>query len=364
MAERVFNFSAGPAALPLPALEEAREHLLALPGAGASVMEISHRSKEFTAIIEQTQANFRTLLRLPDNYHVLFLQGGASLQFIMAPMNLLQRSGKAADYILTGAWGNKAIKEAKRVGEVRVAWDGKPEKYVRTPAQHELDLNPDAAYAHFTSNETIEGVAFFEEPDTGGVPLICDASSDILSRPLDITRYGILYAGAQKNIGPSGTAVVIISDEMLARVPENLPSMLDYKNMAANNSLYNTPSTFTIYMIMLVTQWLLKEIGGLDQMYALNQQKANLLYDVIDASSGFYRGHALPECRSIMNVTFRLPNEELEGKFIKEAAANGLAALKGHRSVGGCRASIYNAMSLEGVTALHDFMLEFMASNG
>ena len=189
-------------------------------------------------------------------------------------------------------------------------------------------------------------------------------SSCILSEPIDVSKFGLIYAGAQKNIGPSGTAVVIISDEMLARVPENLPSMLDYKNMAANNSLYNTPSTFTIYMIMLVTQWLLKEIGGLDQMYALNQQKANLLYDVIDASSGFYRGHALPECRSIMNVTFRLPNEELEGKFIKEAAANGLAALKGHRSVGGCRASIYNAMGLEGVTALHDFMLEFMASNG
>lgn len=364
MAERVFNFAAGPAALPLPALEEAREHFLVLPGAGASVMEISHRSKEFTAILEQAQANFRSLLNIPDNYRVLFLQGGASMQFIMAPMNLLQHSGKAADYILSGSWGNKAIKEAKRVGDVRVAWDGKPEKYVRTPARNELDLNPDAAYVHFTSNETIEGVEFFDEPDTGSVPLICDASSDILSRPLDITKYGILYAGAQKNIGPSGTAVVIISDEVLARVPENLPAMLDYKNMAENNSLYNTPPTFTIYMIMLVTKWLIEEIGGLDSMYALNQKKARMLYDAIDASGGFYRGHASPECRSIMNVTFRLPSEELEGKFIKEAAANGLAALKGHRSVGGCRASIYNAMTVDGVTALRDFMKDFMASNG
>ncbi len=364
MSERVYNFAAGPAALPLAALEEAREHFLALPGVGASVMEISHRSKEFTAIIEEAQQNFRTLLGIPDNYKVLFLQGGASMQFIMAPMNLLQNSGKPADYILTGSWGNKAIKEAKRVGDVRVAWDGKPEEFVRVPKQDELDLEPGAAYVHFTSNETIEGVEFFEEPDTGDVPLICDASSDILSRPIDVSKYGILYAGAQKNVGPSGVAVVIISDEVLARVPENLPAMLDYKNMAENGSLYNTPPTFTIYMIMLVTKWVIEQIGGLEKMHAINKQKAQMLYEAIDSSGGYYKGHALPECRSIMNVTFRLPNEELEAKFIKEAGAHGLAALKGHRSVGGCRASIYNAVPVEGVKALRDFMINFMAKNG
>ncbi|HQH51210.1 MAG TPA: 3-phosphoserine/phosphohydroxythreonine transaminase [Candidatus Hydrogenedentes bacterium] len=364
MAERVYNFAAGPAALPLPALEEAREHFLVLPGAGASVMEISHRSKEFLAIIEQAQQNFRTLLNIPDNYRVLFLQGGASLQFIMAPMNFLQNSGKPADYVLTGSWGNKAMKEAKRVGNVRVAWEGKAEKYVRVPKQDELDLDPGAAYVHFTSNETIEGVEFFEEPDTGSVPLFCDASSDILSRPIDVSKYGILYAGAQKNVGPSGVAVVIISDEMLARVPENLPAMLDYKNMAENASLYNTPPTFTIYMVMLVTKWLIEEIGGLDKMYAINKEKAKMLYDVIDGSGGFYKGHSQVDCRSIMNVTFRLPSEELEAAFIKEAGANGLASLKGHRSVGGCRASIYNAVPVEGVKALSDFMKAFMSRNG
>jgi phosphoserine aminotransferase len=364
MAERVYNFAAGPAALPLPALEEAREHLLALPGAGASVMEISHRSKEFSAIIEEAEQNFRTLLNIPDSHKVLFLQGGASMQFIMAPMNLLQNTGKPADYILTGSWGNKAIKEAKRVGEVRVAWDGKGENYVRVPKQGELDLDPNAAYVHFTSNETIQGVEFFEEPETGGVPLLCDASSDILSRPIDVSKYGMLYAGAQKNIGPSGVAVVIMSDEVLARVPEGLPSMLDYKNMAESGSLFNTPPTFTIYMIMLVTRWVLKEIGGLDKMYEINQQKAQMLYDAIDNSGGFYKGHAQKDDRSIMNVTFRLPSEDLEAQFVKEAAANGLAALKGHRSVGGCRASIYNAVPVEGVKALKDFMEDFKAKNG
>ncbi|MFO7975198.1 MAG: 3-phosphoserine/phosphohydroxythreonine transaminase [Candidatus Hydrogenedentota bacterium] len=364
MAERVYNFAAGPATLPLPALEEAREHLLALPGAGASVMEISHRSKEFSGIIEQAEQNFRTLLNIPDSHKVLFLQGGASMQFIMAPMNLLQHSGKPADYIVTGSWGNKAIKEAQKVGEVRLAWDGKDENYVRVPKQDELKLDPNAAYVHFTSNETIQGVEFFEEPETGGVPLLCDASSDILSRPLDVSKYGILYAGAQKNMGPAGVAVVIISDDVLARVPDGLPSMLDYKNMAEKGSLFNTPPTFTIYMIMLVTKWVIEEIGGVDKMYEINKQKAQMLYDVIDNSGGFYKGHAQQDSRSIMNVTFRLPSEELEAQFVKEAASNGLAALKGHRSVGGCRASIYNAMSVEGVKALKDFMEDFKAKNG
>lgn len=364
MAERVYNFSAGPATLPLPALEEAREHFLALPGAGASVMEISHRSKEFTAIIEQAEQNFRTLLNIPDTHKVLFLQGGASMQFAMAPINLLQNTGKPADYILTGSWASKAIKEAQKVGETRVAWDGKADNYVRVPKQDELDLDSNAAYVHFTSNETIQGVEFFEEPETGGIPLLCDASSDILSRPIDVSKYGILYAGAQKNFGPAGVAVVIISDEVLQRVSDGLPSILDYRVMAENASLYNTPPTFTIYMIMLVTKWVLEEIGGLDKMHALNKQKAQMLYDAIDNSGGFYKGHAEPDSRSIMNVAFRLPSEELEAQFIKEAGASGLAALKGHRSVGGCRASIYNAMPIEGVQALKDFMDDFMAKNG
>jgi len=286
------------------------------------------------------------------------------MQFIMAPMNLLQHSGKSADYILTGSWGLKAIKEAKRVGEIGVPWDGKDENYVRVPKQDELELDPNAAYVHFTSNETIQGVEFFEEPETGGVPLICDASSDILSRPIDISKYGLLYAGAQKNMGPAGVALVIIREDVLARVPDGLPSMLDYKTMAAGKSLFNTPPTFIIYMIMLVTKWIIEEIGGLDKMYEINKQKAQMLYDVIDNSGGFYKGHAQKNSRSIMNVTFRLPSEELEAQFVKEADANGLAALKGHRSVGGCRASIYNAVPLEGVKALRDLMEDFKAKNG
>lgn len=364
MAERVFNFSAGPAVLPVKALERAQAELLVLPGAGASVMEISHRGKEFTAVIEGAEANVRKLLAVPDNFRVLFLQGGASLQFTMVAMNLLRGSGKAADYILTGSWGSKAIKEAKKEGETRVVWDGKADNYVRVPDNAELNLNADAAYCHFTSNETIQGVQFKDEPKTGNVPLVCDASSDILSRPLDMNRYGILYAGAQKNIGPSGVALVIIRDDLLERVPEGLPAMLDYKNMAEQKSLYNTPPTFSVYMIKLVTDWLLEDIGGLDKMAEINKAKAQMLYDVIDNNADYYRGHAQPASRSVMNVTFRLPSEELEQKFLKEATASGLAALKGHRSVGGCRASIYNAMPVEGVEALRDFMLEFKKNNG
>lgn len=364
MAERVFNFSAGPAVLPLPALEEAQRDLLALPGAGASVMEISHRSKQFEAVIGQARENFKTLLGLSDDYQVLFLHGGASLQFSMAPMNFLRGAGKSADYILTGSWGSKAVKEAKKEGTTHVAWDGKAENYIRVPGQTELDLDPKAAYVHFTSNETIQGVQFFTEPDTNGVPLVCDASSDFLCRPLDMARYGLLYAGAQKNVGPAGVAVVVIRKDLLERVPEGLPSMLDYKVQAENDSLYNTPPAFAVYMVMLVTKWVLETVGGLDKMFTLNKDKAAMLYDVIDGQEGYYRGHARPECRSIMNVTFRLPSEELEAKFIKEATAAGLHGLKGHRSVGGCRASIYNAMPVEGVKALSDFMVSFRAANG
>lgn len=362
--QRVYNFSAGPAALPLPALVEAQRQFLAYEKAGASVMEISHRSKEFSAIHQKAKENVKALLNVPDNYHILFLQGGASLQFSMAPMNLLRGSGKPADYIVTGSWGAKAIKEAKKEGDVNVAWDGKGDNFVRVPKQDELSLTPGAAYVHFTSNETIQGVQFQAEPDTGDVPLVCDASSDILSRPLDLTKYGILYAGAQKNIGPSGVALVIVRDDLLARAPEGLPALLDYKTMAEADSLYNTPPTFAIYMIMLVTDWLKDDIGGIEAMAAQNRKKAAMLYDAIDGSGGFYRGHAEAASRSAMNVAFRLPSEALEQQFIQDAGNNGLVALKGHRSVGGCRASIYNAMPVEGVEALCGFMKEFQRSHG
>lgn len=359
---RIFNFSAGPATLPLPVLEQARDELLAYPGAGASVMEISHRSKAFSGILEEAKSNIKALLGMSDEYHVLFTPGGATMQFSMLAMNFLK--GGTADYINVGSWASKAMKEASRCGTVRVAWSGKNENYVRVPVDGELDLDPNAAYVHYTSNETIQGIQFQAAPAVGGKPLFCDASSDFLCRPTDISKYALLYAGAQKNIGPSGTAVVILRKDMLDQVPENLPPLLDYKVMVENDSLYNTPATFTIYIISLVSRWLIKEIGGLEKMYAINQEKAKLLYDVIDASGGYYRGHALADCRSIMNVTFRVGTEEQEKLFLSQATAAGLDGLKGHRSVGGCRASIYNAMPVEGVVALRDFMVEFQRTNG
>ncbi len=362
MPERVWNFSAGPAVLPLPVLQEAQRDLLALPGVGMSVLEISHRSRWFDAILQETEANLRQLLNIPAHYRVLFLQGGASLQFAMVPMNLL--GDRSADYILTGSWGEKAFQEALKVGRARIAWSGKNENFTRTPRPDELDIDPSAAYVHFTSNETIQGVEFQQEPPVGDLPLVCDASSDFLSRPLPIERYALLYAGAQKNAGPAGVTIVIIREDLLERVPPDLPAMLDYRLQAEHQSVYNTPPVFAIYIVMLVTRWLLNEIGGLERMQQLNRQKASLLYEVIDQSGGFYRGHAHPECRSVMNVTWRLPSEELEKAFVQEAQANGLYELKGHRSVGGCRASIYNAMPLEGVQALRDFMLDFMQRRG
>ena len=359
MEKRVYNFSAGPAVLPLPAMEEAQRDLLALPGAGASILEISHRSKTFQAIIDGAEQNLRELLAIPDDYRVLFLQGGAQWQFAMVPINFLCNSGKSADYILTGSWGKKAMKEARTQGEVRAAWDGDAVELRRIPRQDELDLDPDAAYVHITSNETIQGVQFPAEPDVGDVPLVCDASSDFLCRPVAIERYGILYACAQKNAGPAGVTIVIIRNDLVERVPGDLPSMLSYKALADAKSLLNTPPCFAVYLVKLVTDWLLKEIGGLERMHQRNREKADLLYEAVDRSGGFYRGHAEPASRSIMNVTFRLPNETLEGQFLEQAESRGLTALKGHRSVGGCRASIYNAMPTDGVRALRDFMLEF-----
>lgn len=361
MTERIHNFSAGPAVLPVAVLEEARRDLLSLPGVGMSVMEISHRSKTFDEIFARADTGLRQLLGVPDNYHVLFLQGGASLQFSMIPMNFLPQGG-SADYIITGSWGKKALKEAKRSGATNVAATTADGGFTRVPGADELQLDPKAAYVHFTTNETIEGVEWKEAPAVGDVPLIADASSDILSHPIPVDKYALIYAGAQKNIGSSGVTLVIIRDDLLERIPDGMHTMLDYRTHVENKSLYNTPNTWGIYIISLVCKWL-SEKGGLQAMHRENETKARMIYDAIDATD-FYRGHADPDSRSIMNVTFRLPGEELEKKFASEATAQGLDGLKGHRSVGGIRASIYNAFPLEGVEALVGFMKDFEKKNG
>jgi phosphoserine aminotransferase len=344
-------------------LEEAQRDLVALPGVGISILEISHRSKAFTAIIEQAEANLRKLLGIPDNYRVLFLQGGALLQFGMVPMNLLRGSGKSADYVVTGSWAKKAMDEAGTQGQVRAAWDGKAENFTRMPRQPDLKLDPNAAYLYMCSNETIQGIQYPEEPVAGGVPLVCDSSSDFLCRPVSVEKYGILFACAQKNAGPAGVTIVIIRDDLVAKSPKDLPSMVNYRVLAEGKSLLNTPPCFAVYVVKLVTDWLLNTVGGLDKMHQINRRKAAMLYEVIDRCPGFYDGHAEPESRSIMNVTFRLPDAAMEEQFFKGAKERGLVELKGHRSVGGCRASIYNAMPEEGVKTLRDFMLEFHEKN-
>jgi phosphoserine aminotransferase len=358
MLERSWNFSAGPATLPLPVLDRAREDLLALPGAGASVLEISHRSPAFDAVIREAEHNLRELLAVPETHRVLFLQGGASLQFSMVPMNLVGQ--RTAEYVVCGSWAKKALAEARKIGATRVVWDGADASYTTVPDLGALGLDPSAAYLHVTSNETIQGVelpAGFEPPN--GAPLICDASSDFLSRPLPVERYGVLYAGAQKNAGPAGLTVVVLREDLLEHIPNGLPTMLDYRTYAESGSLYNTPPVFAIYVLMLVTRWLRDEVGGLDAMRERNRTKAAVLYDAIDASEGFYRGHAAPQARSLMNVAWRLPSDDLGRDFVAEAREHGLVELRGHRSVGGIRASIYNAMPLEGVRALRAFMDDF-----
>ncbi len=361
MTERIYNFSAGPAVLPVEVLEQAQRDMLSLPGVGMSVMEISHRSKTFDQIIGKADAGLRELLGVTDDYHILFLQGGASLQFSMVAMNLLPQ-GAGSDYIVTGSWGKKAVKEAKRCGTVNIAANMADGGFTRIPDADEITLDANAAYVHITTNETIEGVEWKREPDIGKVPLVADASSDILSHPIPIEKYGLIYAGAQKNMGPSGVTLVIIRDDLVRRIPDGLHTMLDYRTHVESKSLYNTPNTWGIYIISLVCDWL-KEKGGLEGMLRENEAKAKLLYDAIDGTD-FYRGHAEADCRSLMNVTFRLPSEELEKKFAAEATAKGLDGLKGHRSVGGIRASIYNAFPLEGVAALVSFMKDFEQKNG
>ncbi len=361
MSQRIFNFSAGPAVLPESVLLEAQRDLVALPGVGMSVLEISHRSKPFEAILAKTEADLRALGTVPANYKVLFLQGGASLQFSMVPLNLLT-AGATADYIVSGAWAQKAVKEAQRVGTVHVAASTESENFSRVPRQDELQLTPNAAYVHFTTNNTLFGTESTGEPVVGDVPLVADTSSDMFSRPIDVAKYGLIYAGAQKNLGPSGVTLVIIREDLLARSTKALHTMMNYAVHAENGSMYNTPPCFGIYLMGLVMKWALAQ-GGLPAMGATNDRKATALYTEIDRS-GFYRGTAEKGSRSRMNITFRLPSEDLESAFVKAATAAGLDGLKGHRSVGGMRASIYNAFPEAGVTALVEFMREFERTNG
>ena len=361
MEKRIYNFSAGPAILPEEVLLEAQKDLFSYKGSGMSIMEMSHRGKIFDAVIKEADADLRKLLNIGDEYAILFLQGGATLQFSMVPLNLMPPVNKA-DYIVTGAWAEKAAKEAKRVGTVNVAGTTKSENYTRIPKQSELKLDPEAAFVHFTSNNTIYGTQWRNEPEIGNVPLVCDASSDFLHKKIDINKYGLIYEGAQKNIGPSGVVVVVIRKDLLARSQDSLHTYMNYKIHVDNDSMYNTPATFGIYISGLVFKWLLN-MGGLDEMYRRNVEKAKILYDAIDSSAGYYKGTTVTEDRSLMNVTYRLPNEQLEEKFIKEASAKGFSGLKGHRSVGGIRASIYNAFPKKGVEDLVAFMEEFKKNN-
>ncbi len=358
-AERVFNFSAGPAVLPVPVLERIRHEMLCLPGAGASILEISHRSTDFIAVQDAAEARLRRLLNVGDEHEILFLQGGARLQFSMIPMNLLRGRSQAAQYVITGSWGKSALEEAKKEGPVEVIYDAKEANYNRLPSANDFAIKSDAAYVHITSNETIQGVQFPHDLDTGTAPLVCDSSSDFLYRPYDMSRYGVMYACAQKNAGPAGVTVVVIKKELLERSDASLPGYLNYKNHADADSMWNTPPTFAIYVLGLVTEWLEDTIGGLNKMYAMNQAKAKLLYDVLDSFPEFYVGHARKTDRSLMNVTFRFADEQAEKQFLSGATSHGMDNLKGHRSVGGIRASIYNAMPLEGVQALATYMTDF-----
>lgn len=363
MANRAYNFNAGPAALPLEVLKTAQEKFAEFENSGMSLMEMSHRGPIYEKVHYEAESLLRELLGIPGNYKVLFIQGGASTQFAMIPMNLLRPGAKAA-YVSTGSWATKAIQEAQMFGETVIAASSEADKFMRIPAISELNYPADAAYVHLTSNETIEGTQWAEYPDTGDVPLIADMSSDILCRPIDVSKFGLIYAGAQKNLGPSGVTIVIIREDLI-RKPElsAVPTMLKYTTHAKADSLYNTPPTFAIYMVGEVLKWV-KAQGGVEAMQRLNEEKANLIYDAIDNSGGFYRGCALPGSRSIMNVTFRLGSEELEKQFAKESEAQGFVGLKGHRSVGGLRASIYNAVPLASVQALAKFMQEFRQRNG
>ncbi len=357
---RVYNFSAGPSMLPEAVLEEAAKQMMNYEGSGMSVMEMSHRSAEYEAIIGKAESLLRELMHIPDNYKVLFLQGGASSQFAMIPLNLMKKS-KKADYVITGQWSKKAAQEAEKYGSVNKVASSADKTFSYIPEIDPATFDKDADYFHITLNNTIYGTRYTQLPDTGNVPLVADASSNILSEPIDITRFGLLYAGAQKNMGPAGVTVVIIREDLISGAIEGAPTMFDYKIHADNGSMYNTPPTYAIYICMLVFDWL-KKLGGIEAMHEINQKKAKILYDYLD-SSKLFRGTVEKKDRSLMNVPFVTDDDELNAKFIKEAKANGFVNLKGHRSVGGMRASIYNAMPVEGVEALVDFMKKFEAEN-
>ena len=357
---RTYNFSAGPAALPESVLRIAQSEMLEWGKAHASVMEISHRGKDFIALAQESELDLRTLLQIPQNYKVLFLQGGATQHFAQIPMNFA--TGKSADYIVTGAWGEKAYKEAKPLTKVQIAASSESTNFTTIPDPSTWTLDPKAAYVHYTPNETIHGVEFQNIPDVGDVPLVADMSSNIMSRPIDVSKFGVIYAGAQKNIGASGLVVMIVRDDLLARCPKDIPKIFNYAEQAANDSMLNTPNTFGWYLAALVFKWLQGE-GGLAEIEKRNIAKANLLYGYIDSSS-FYKNPVEKSARSRMNVPFTLPREDLDASFLKESEANGLMALKGHRAVGGMRASIYNALPIEGVQTLVDFMKDFAKRNG
>lgn len=358
---RAYNFNAGPAALPLAVLQEAQAELLDFRGTGMSVMELSHRSKDYDAVHNEAKELLRKLLNIPSNYQILFLQGGASLQFAMVPMNFLSQD-KTANYILTGSWSEKARDEAERFGQVKIGGSSKGETYSYIPALDSLEISGDEAYVHITSNNTIYGTQWREFPDTKGVPLIADMSSDILSKPIDVSKFGLIYAGAQKNLGPSGVTVVIVRDDLLDQAEQDLPTMLKYSTHVKSNSLFNTPPTFGIYLLGRVLAWV-DSLGGVKAIEEQNEAKAAVIYDAIDQSDGFYTVHAAKDSRSLMNVTFNLATKELEQKFLQEAAAQGFVGLAGHRSIGGCRASIYNAVPPAACEALRDFMLAFKNKN-
>ena len=364
MTERAVNFSAGPAVLPLPVLQQIREEILCLPGVGSSILEISHRSPAFGEIIAKTETGFRNLLNVPADYEIVFVQGGANLQNVMIPQNFLSDENQTADYIITGAWGKKSADEVKRFGKLNVAFDAAEQKYNHIPSNDQLQLTDDAAYVHITSNETIHGVQFQSLPEVGNRPLVCDHSSDILSRPIDISQYGMLYACAQKNCGVAGVTVCVIRKDLLERCTDRLPKYLNFQKHVDGNSMMNTPPTFAIYVTGLVCDWLRDEIGGLEKMHKINRDKSKMLYDTVDQSGGFYTGHAAEKDRSEMNVVFKLGSAGLDKKFLASAADQGMTTLAGHRSLGGVRASIYNAMPVEGVKQLADFMRDFQLKNG
>jgi len=363
LAERTYNFSAGPATIPLKVLEQIQQELLNFNNCGASIMEISHRSAQFIEVLDSARNGIKQLLGIDDSHEVLFLQGGSRLQFSMIPMNLLRSSDDRAAYIVSGTWSGKAYDEALGTGSIDLVWNGKESNYNTLPNEVDLTLPEDPAFLYYASNETIHGVQFQSGLQIDSTPLVCDASSDFLSRPIEMSRHGIVYACAQKNAGPSGVTIVVIRKDLLQRSQDSLPGYLNYKKHVEQNSMFNTPPTFGIYVIDLICKWLLHDMGGLEQVATFNQEKANLLYDVINECQDMFIGHAVKEFRSNMNVTFNLPSDELTAQFVEQATAKGLTSLKGHRSVGGIRASIYNAMPREGVLALRDFMKAFYTQN-